>query len=352
MNGNVVHRWNVSGGRARLLKNGNLLILERGRRAGQRRDRQAGDGRRIGQALKEYSWDGQLVWEYESERLPGSAHHDFERLENGNTLILCYEDIPGEYREQITDPVRKGARGLRGDAVFEVTPAKEVVWEWHMHKHVDLNRHCALCNPVDWSHCNLARVLPANKWYDGGDARFKPGNVILSPRNLGFIFIVDRDTKEVVWEYAGNYRGGLAGQHEPYMIPKGLPGAGNILIFDNGSPPLRSLAHHARSYILEVDPVEKKVVWKYENGMKFCSPFQSNVERLPNGNTLICETEGSRLFEITKEGEIVWEYTIEAQRSFGRAHRYPYDYCPQLAALDRTDPESKRRSSCNIRFCV
>jgi hypothetical protein len=117
------------------------------------------------------------------------------------------------------------------------------------------------------------------------------------------------------------------------MIPKGLPGAGNILIFDNGSPPLRSLAHHARSYILEVDPVDKKVVWKYENGMQFCSPFQSSVERLPNGNTLICEAEGSRLFEITREGEIVWEYTIEAHRHFGSAHRYPYDYSPQLAAL-------------------
>jgi hypothetical protein len=322
MNGNVVNKWDITAGRAKLLKNGNLLVLE-------------GEYLGGGEVVREYEWDGRLVWEYEATRLPGRAHHDFERLSNGNTLILSTEELPAEYKEKVEDTRRRSARAIRGDAVFEVTPAKEVVWEWHMYKHVDINRYCKMCNPADWSHCNLVRALPENKRYEAGDKRFKPGNVILSPRNLGFIFIVDRDTKDVVWEYAGKYAGGLAGQHESHMIQKGLPGEGNILIFDNGAPPMRSLAHNGRSYVLEVDPVQKKVVWKYENMFKFYSAFQSSVQRLPNGNTLICESCGSRLFEVTQEGEIVWEYAVEWHRVFGRASRYPYDYCPQLRTLKK-----------------
>jgi len=323
MNGNVVNRWNVRAIRAKLLKNGNLLVVERRKGARNR--------------VQEFSWDGRLVWEYEP---PGSAHHDVERLENGNTLLLCMETVPDEYRKKIKDPVRRSARQIRGDLVLEVTRDKKVVWEWHMYEHLDINKCCEICNPADWTHTNTVQSLPENRWYDDGDERFKPGNILLSPRNLGFIFIVDKETKQIVWEYSGSYAGGLAGQHEPHMIEKGLPGEGNIIIFDNGAPPLRALAHTSRSYVLEIEPPTGKLVWKYENWEKFHSAFRSNVQRLPNGNTLICESEGPRIFEVTVEGEIVWEYAIEWHRIVGRAYRYPYDYCPQLAASEK--PEERR----------
>ena len=103
---------------------------------------------------------------------------------------------------------------------------------------------------------------------------------------------------------------------------------------------MKSMAHNGRSYILEVDPVEKKVVWKYENGLQFFSPSQSTVQRLPNGNTMICESSGARLFEVTRTGDLVWEYAVEWHRVFGRASRYPYDYCPQLELLEK--PEETR----------
>jgi len=319
MNGNTANRWNVPTPRARLLKNGDLLVLSGGK-------------------VQEYSWDGRLVWEYEP---PGPPHHDVERLDNGNTLVLCSEAVPPEYREKIRDPARRSTGQIHADLVLEVTPEKEVVWEWHTYGHLNINHYDETSPLRDWTHTNTVQALPENRWYDAGDERFKPGNVLLSPRNLGFIFIVDRDTEEVVWEYSGDYAGGLAGQHEPHMIEKGLPGEGNIIVFDNGAPPLRSRAHTGKSYVLEIDPVTKGIVWKYENGEKFYSAFRSNAQRLPNGNTLICESEGPRIFEVTREREIVWEYAF-GQHCIPvmRAYRYPYDYCPQLSALEK--PKEKR----------
>lgn len=320
MNGNVVHEWKIRTPRAKLLKNGNLLVIERGR-------------------VREYSWGGSIVWEYEPpSRHP---HHDLQRLDNGNTLILCIEGLPEEYRERVRDPVRRTAKPFRSGFVLEVTRDKEIVWEWHAYEHLDLNHYCKICTPGDWTHINTVQALPENRHYDAGDEKFKPGNILLSPRTLGFIFIVDKDTKEIVWRYYGNYAGGLAGQHEPHMIEKGLPSEGNMIIFDNGAPPMKSVAHTGKSYVLEVDPATERLVWKYENGEKFYSAFRSNVQRLPNENTLICESEGLRIFEVTRECETVWEYAVEPhQVMIGRAYRYPYDYCSQLRDLEK--PKEKK----------
>jgi len=324
MNGNIVHKWKTRAERAKLLKNGNLIVNEV--REGEKKP-----------IVAEYDWDGHRLWDYEP---PNRVHHDLQRLENGNTLILTTEPVPDEYREKIKDPVRRSAKPIKADVVLEVTRDREVVWEWNAYEHLDMNLHCEIWNPGDWTHINTVQALPENRHYDAGDKRFKPSNILLSPRNLGFILIVDRETKEVVWRYGGNYKGGLSGQHEPHMIEKGLPGEGNIIVYDNGAPPLRSSAHVGKSFILEIDPVTEETVWKFEDGERFYSSFRSNVQRLPNGNTLICESEGPRIFEVTREKEIVWEHTFEWTPLFGWSYRYPYDHCPQLKASKK--PEERR----------
>lgn len=315
MNGDIVNKWDVQAIRAKLLNNGNILVVERRKTEKN--------------PVLELNWDGHVVWDYEP---PGPAHHDVERLDNGNTLVLCKESIPKEYKDKIDDPVRRRTFPIRSDLVLEVSPDKEISWEWHAHEHLDINRWGEDA-PGDWTHINTVQTLPENRHYDNGKNQFKPGNVMLSPRNLGFIFIIDKKTKEIVWEYSGDYAGGLAGQHEPHMIEKGLPGEGNIIIFDNGALPMKRWAHTGKSFVLEIDPATERLVWIYRNGEKFYSAYRSNVQRLPNGNTLICESEGPRIFEVTQEGEIVWEYAIEWHQVVGRAYRYSYDYCPQLATL-------------------
>ena len=141
------------------------------------------------------------------------------------------------------------------------------------------------------------------------------------------------------------------------MIPKGLPGEGNLLIFDNGGwagyglPDRMSkdgtkvdIRDHSR--VLEIDPITLKVVWEFKGkdmdtalpmGMLsdtiFYSQLTSSAQRLPNGNTMICEGCGERFTEVTADKEVVWEYIAPFGKGIGftyRAYRYPYEYVPQL----------------------
>src|SRR5690606_9586758 len=93
----------------------------------------------------------------------------------------------------------------------------------------------------DWFHINSATYLGPNKWYDAGDQRFHPENIIISSRQTSIVAIIARDGS-IVWRIGPDYSnslkeqaiGQLVGQHHAHFIPKGLPGAGNILVFDNG----------------------------------------------------------------------------------------------------------------------
>ncbi len=133
------------------------------------------------------------------------------------------------------------------------------------------------------------------------------------------------------------------------MIPRGLPSEGNILIFDNGGEAGFGNAndacwdgvYNARRYysrVLEINPVTLEIVWSYgdkrdfaeHSRTKFFSAICSGMQRLPNGNTMICEAASARVFEVTPEGEIVWEYIDPVGFTF-RAHRYPYSWIPQVA---------------------
>lgn len=340
MNGHEVHRWGMEvprtkGGipRARLLDDGHLLVLRTAYR----------DSGGCGQ---EYDWDGALVWEYAP---PGELwpHHDIEKTASGNVLLICRETVPEQIRREAKEPERREM--LYSDVIQEISPGGEVLWQWHQYEHIDIARCVGVPAPtdwwggpendtiVDWTHTNTVQAIPENKWHDAGDERFKPGNVLLSLRQLDLVLLVDRDTKEIVWEYTGDYRGGMSGQHDSHMIEKGLPGEGNILIFDNGASPTTNLAHCGSSYILEVDPTTDEVVWVYDRRETFHSSFTSSCQRLPNGNTLILEAAHGRLFEVTNEGETVWEHVFGDGPSAQRAYRYGYDYCPQTMALGRPE---------------
>lgn len=338
MNGKIVNKWILNKSkisiipRARLLENGHIIIL-----GGSMMSKEG--------QVQEHDWNGKLVWEY-SPALSGylDPHHDIFRKENGNTLLICREKVPEGYRKKAKDPKRRNL--LYSDVILEITPNKKIAWEWHEYKYLDIKR----CNPIpasptwwagpdnntitDWTHTNTVQALPENKWYDEGDERFKPGNVLLSLRQLDLVLIVDRDTKKIAWEYTGDYKGGLSGQHDSHMIEKGIPGEGNIIIFDNGASPYKDLAHAGCSFVLEINPVTKKVVWKYEKRENFHSNFTSSTQRLVNGNTLINETAGNRVFEVTLKGEIVWEY-VYPKGAATRAYRYSYNYCPQAKALGK-----------------
>jgi hypothetical protein len=265
--------------------------------------------------IAELDWDGNLLWEV---RHP-DHHHDGRLLRNGNVVLLCIARLPDEIAAQ----VRGGQAGtehegaIYGDYVVEMTKSGEVVWEWRAWEHLDPATHpitAAQDLRHEWTHGNTIFEMP-------------DGNLLLSFRNISTVVIVERASGEIVWELGAPP---LAQQHAPNVLENG-----NILIFDNGTHRVDHPVPHSR--VIEVDPATKEIVWSYQEHypFDFFSPYISGAQRLPNGNTLICEGSFGRIFEVTMEREVVWEYvnpyfvapplpegSPPANRVF-RAYRYP-----------------------------
>jgi hypothetical protein len=134
----------------------------------------------------------------------------------------------------------------------------------------------------DWLHINSLSALGPNRWYDAGDQRFQPDNLIWDAREANIIAIVDKRAGKIVCKLGPRYDGNEAerklgwiiGQHHAHLIPRGLPGEGNLLVFDNGgwaghgAPHPSALAgletalrDHSR--VLEIDPTTLEIVWQY-----------------------------------------------------------------------------------------
>jgi hypothetical protein len=239
-------------------------------------------------AVVEVDWAGRVLFEV---RHP-NHHHDGRRLRNGNVLLLCLAAIPRD----IAGRVRGGLAGtehqgvMYGDYLVELTTDGRTVWEWRSWEHLD---------PETDVITYAANVR--NEWTHGNAvAELSDGNIAVSFCTISTVAIVNRATGDVDWKVRPPT---LAHQHAPVELPNG-----NLLIFDNGSH--RVDTDELFSRVIEVSRATKEIVWTYRErrAMDFFSSFISNAERLPNGNTLICEGAFGRLFEVTSAGELVWEY--------------------------------------------
>jgi hypothetical protein len=192
---------------------------------------------------------------------------------------------------------------------------------------------------------NSATYVGPNRWFDQGDARFAPNNVIISSREASLIAIVGRDGS-IVWRLGPDFSASgelrairqIIGQHHAHLIPKGLPGAGNLLVFDNGgasgygfvnpiAPDGRGAFARATSRVLEINPVTLDLVCLFES--QVLQLEHRSAQRLPNGNTLVTAGAGGRMFEVTRDGTIVWEYMYplfsgaNSSNAMYRAYRMP-----------------------------
>ena len=370
-----------------------------------------------------------------------NQHHDHQRegnpvgyfapgqepeSEGGKTLILSQNNPPLSETSHISN------FPLFNDIIveFEVDDERtEVLWEWDPIDHFepgqgsvgdlglgfsDIAKEAIKTILVvfgtpagqdDWMHINSVSYVGPNRWCPDPeedeadeapcDLRFHPDNVIWNARNANIIAIVARhdhpndDWKsgDIVWRVGPDYGDApgkldqIIGIHHAHMIPQGLPGAGNILVFDNGGNAADGFGsgygadengdpafpNKFRSYsrIIEFDPVTLDVVWSYErpgsipepgeNFAPFFSPFGSGMQRLENGNTLISEALTGRMFEVTSTGELVWEfvnpfgpfppYGDPSQGLFGignlsyRAYRIPLDWIPEADEDDDDDDD-------------
>jgi len=379
MNGNVVKSWDgytlSAGGPARILPGGYVIAP-----VGANPPKQESLG------LVGKDFDGNVVWELNrNERIETGdgetiwslrQHHDWQRedapagyyspgptpaVTGANTLVLTHTT-------RMNDKVAAGSE-IEEDRIIEVNADGEIVWEWIAGDHIDAfgfsdAARASIAAPAgpgrgayDWFHINSATYVGPNRFFDAGDARFAPENVIISSRQSSIVAIVDRDG-DIVWQVGPDFSATPAllrirqiiGQHHAHFIPEGLPGAGNVLIFDNGgssgygspspiAPGGSGVYARATSRVVEIDPVTLELVWSYA-GPNFFSTNISGAQRLPNGNTLVTEGAGGRLFEVTAEGDIVWEYMhgvfsgARQSNAVYRGYRLPYDWIPQLEVPD------------------
>jgi len=382
MNGNAVNRWaGLDGFPNKMLPGGHVM--------GSTSVRNMKYGYQDMLDLVEADWEGNIVWKFakyelvkdprQKPRWMARQHHDYQREGNpvgyyvpgmefkvgGKTLILCHKNMSNT---NISD------KPLVDDTIIEVDGRGKITWEWICSEHFDemgfsarakqtLKRNPGM-KPAggglgDWMHMNSMSTLGPNKLYDVGDKRFHPDNIIWDSRQTNITAIIDKKTGKIVWQIGPDFTanqalrkiGQIIGQHHAHMIPRGLPGEGNILVFDNGgaagygapNPCAPNGIDNARrdfSRVLEFDPVTLEIKWQYPppgpgfGGNRLYSSFVSSAQRLSNGNTLITEGNGGRIIEVTAGHETVWEYVSPYSHRMlkftliYRAYRVPYEWAP------------------------
>jgi len=288
MQGRFVHRWKLPGWirlHAVLLPNGNLLCGLADP------DAPFADLPFAGGEIVELDWDGNVVWRYVDPLLDC---HDRAPLKNGNIMVNKYVKVP----QDIAAKVKGGLPGTERDGVMwgyvmqEINRKGEVVWEWLSYEHLDpeLDALTPMGIRFIWPGWNSIIETP-------------DGRIMTCSFNTSYLHIIDRKTGDVQWRWG---QGIIAFPHNPTMLDNG-----NVLVLDNGRsryswwPP-------DWSRVIEVNPNTNEIEWEYkdDNPVDFHTPYIGGCQRLPNGNTLICEGAMGRLLEVTPKGEIVWEYIV------------------------------------------
>ena len=328
LEGRVCHRWQCHEGinYAYLLPNGNLLCRILPSQDVDIVNGLAGSS----PALIELDWDSEVVWEYRNPML----HHDFERLPNGHTLVLLWEPLTPELSRQVRGGMRseQDPDHVLEDVIEEITPNGKSIYAWHSGQHFNFDEDiiCPLETRREWGHANALNVTPE-------------GDFLVSFRSTDTVGIVDRESGAFKWKWGA---GELGHQHHPTYLDNG-----NILLFDNGTHTQRMAA----SRVIEVNPATSEIVWAYMGSppASFYSHNISSAERLPNGNTLICEGAAGRVFEVMSNHAIVWEYinpffypnliTGSNGNATFRAHRYG----PEHPALQDRDLNPKLFNNLN-----
>jgi hypothetical protein len=246
-------------------------------------------------------WDSEVLWEH-----PGRYHHDLDLDLDGNVVTLTSEEIETEFQgeklwiwDDIFDvydaktgkrlhriPVHDKVQKIDG---FEEIFADVIKRRRRRHKaRSDLDAMAKKAS-LDTYHTNTVHVLrkPLEGVWEAGD-------ILTCYRNISTLAVMDKDDGHIKWSW-GN--GELDHPHDPSFLDNG-----NILVFDNRPS-------KGASRIVEFDPKTKEIVWTYESdGEKFYSSIRGQVTRLDGGNTLIIDSQRGRLFEVTPDGDLVWEY--------------------------------------------
>lgn len=267
--------------KARVFPNGDLLAIYEG----------VGDTP-YGYGLVKLDRDSNVLWSYLDH-----THHDLDVGPDGRVYVLTHE-----FDHATVGGFEHLARPRLDDFLVVLTPDGQELQRVSLTRAVAKSRYGHLLHTVsihaiaDPLHANAVDVITpetAENFPFG-----EPGQVMLSFRELGAIFVLDLDSEEFVWS-ARSY---WIGQHDPDILPNG-----NILLFDNYG---QYHGPEGISRVIEFDPRDMRLVWQYTGtaDRPLESAIRSSQQRLSSGNTLITESNGGRILEVTREGDVVWEF--------------------------------------------
>jgi hypothetical protein len=252
--------------------------------------------------------DSNLIWSYD-----GGSHHDLFVADDGSIYTLDREPrmIP---RIHETEPVME-------DFITVLGPDGALLRRFSVLEAFERSQYAPVLSRMppsrDILHSNSIEVLDGSLAHRSG--AFRKGNVLISVRQLDTIAVVDMETEAVVWALTGRWKE----QHDPTVLPNG-----RILLFNN-------FASDDASEVLEFDPFTQEVFWSYEGGggIDFFTAEVGANQRLPNGNTVIVESVNGRVFEVTPDKAIVWEF-INPNRAGERN-----ELIATLRGMDRLPPD-------------
>ena len=277
MHGQTLHRWRYPLRRLwpDLARDPNMAKLEYWRRA-----RLLPDGSLLaiyeGQGLVKLDARSQVLWAYR-----GGIHHDLDLTPDGTIWALAREGGGGALADY----------AVAFDAAGRLRRKVSILECFARSPWAPLLRRMPAAG--DLLHTNTLEVLDGR--FADRDPAFRKGNLLVSVLKLDALAVLDPDRRTVVWARTGSWRR----QHQPTFLDDG-----NLLLFDNlGAGP-------GRSRVLEIDPRTARTVWQYggRRNDDLYSKTLGSCQRLPNGNTLITESENGRAVEVTRDGRIVWEF--------------------------------------------
>ena len=341
----------------------------------------------IGGIFKKLDWHGNEVWSNNFFSNSFHSHHDFEVMPNGNILILGWE------KKTYSEALNVGRISVENEiwplAIYEVALNSinqfEIVWEWHIWDHLiqdvdsSLSNFGIIKNHPELIDINIGQFTNPNEgdWLHTNAIAYNSDldQIVFSSKHFNEIFIIDHSTTTLQasghdggnsdkggdilyrWGNPINYGRGtnsdqkLNAQHGVHWIPLAYPGAGKLLIFNNNPSDTASnsnqfgnssvvellpLINTDGNYFLTADsiygPEEYDLIYGDDNS--FFSSFQSGAYRLKNGNTIITVTQEKSLFEISQDGQIIWDCKIDSlinENGFtARAKKYNINYLDSI----------------------
>lgn len=291
--------------RAQLLPNGHLLAIYI-----------SGNDTPWGYGMVELDADSNIVWRY-----LGHVHHDLDRTNDGRIVTLThdftqqplagYGFVPSPFLEDFLVTLSPDGKQLSRISLTRLLAASPYGLAFRRGEPWFADFDPLHVNTVDWLGPKDIAALGFGK----------PGDVLIMMRQINLMVLVDPEAKRIVWGMRGNW----LDPHDPQVLANG-----HILMFDN----LGNMKPHNASRVIEFDPHDDRIAWSYDGspGKPLDSPIRSTVQRLANGNTLITESDGGRLVEVTPDKKLVWEYVSPIRAGDNN------EFIPVLSGGFRIDP--------------